>query len=590
MKTLALNDFTGGLNDTVSQDSLKPNELVKADNVMVFKSGGIETRPGTVALNSVSYAAEIDQDIQWPLSDGSYIHLVMKGSKLYLVNPMTGELTEKITLAKSVIGYIILDEKLFFVDGNNYYVYGFFKYTSASGTQTIALGDIIKNIGSSGGGTANHFYKAKAAHGSTNLGTENFSNTTKWEDVTFGIIPDDIRAVPPDGKGTVSGADLTNVKKCTMIEYHSPSNRVFFSGNPSDATAVYFSELSNQYAVLGSSKLTPSSSAGPVTGLQAFMSALLVSYKRSWMYWDGVSIGTDAKWRKIPLSAGCVNHWAKSITPYSMTFWGSDGIYVIYPGMLMEDVAVLATRELYTRVDENKVETAVKSMKNPQNVRLKYFDGNLYMAYGTVQGQRNDSVLVLNWDLKSFVKFTGWQVNDWHVGDEEELWFASKNYILKVKDSAFNDVNVDTGAAKAIVAKAWTPPLKLGQAADAFIMKRLDMVFVAARQYETEDFTSDIAVEISSDYVQTEQTALSGQAVINESLVWGRQFGLIWGFIDLVIQKVLYGRVGFRHSVKIESNKIDNKWFVYSLGFLFDSRDGTEAAGINDTTTGWITD
>jgi hypothetical protein len=586
MKALALDDFTGGLNDTVSLDSLKPNELIKAENVIVFKSGGIETRPGTVKVNTTSYGMEIDQSIQWPLSDGSFKHLVMANKKLYVVNASTGALTEKTALASNVIGYIVLEEKLFFVDGNEYYVYGFFKYTSLSGTQTIATNDIVKNIGSSGGGVANHFYKAKAAHGSTDLGTTNYADTSKWTDVTDGIIPDDIRAVPVDGKGAVAGADLANVRKCTMMEFHSPSARVFFSGNPTDATAVYFSEINNAYAVLGSSKLTPSSAAGPVTGLQSFMSSLLVSYKRTWMYWDGVSVGTDARWRRVPLNAGCVNHWAKAATPYSITFWGNDGIYVIYPGMLMEDVAVLATRELYSRVDENKVEVSLKAMKNPSNVRLKYFDGNLYMAYGTVQGAKNDTVLVLNWDLKNFVKYTGWQVNDWHVGDTEELQFVSKNYLLRVSVDALSDIDVTTGTAKAISVAAWTAPLKLGHATDSFTIKRLDSVYVAAKQYETDEFDSAFTVSVVSDYSQKEYSDGS----VNESLVWGRDFGLRWGFVELAIQKILYGKAAFRHAVKIESSALNNKWFIYSVGFLFDPRDGSEASSMHESMTEWITD
>jgi hypothetical protein len=590
LSRMALNDFTGGLNDTVSLDSLKPNELVRADNVMVFKSGGIETRPGTSKLNATSYGTEIDQDISWPLSDGTFIHLIMRGSKLYKVDDTTGVVVEKKALSAAVIGYAVVEEKLFFVDGVEYFVYGHFRFTSASGTQTIALNDIVKNIGSSGGGATGHFFKALAAHGSTNLGTENFNNVVKWQDVTDGIIPDDIRAVPIDGKGTVSGADLTNIRKCTMMEYHPSSGRIFYAGNPQDATVLYYGEILNAYAAVGSAVVRPTSASGPITGLQAFMSSLLVSYKRAWMYWDGITIGVDAKWRRMPLAVGCVNHWAKALTPYSLTFWGNDGIYTIYPGLLMDSVTVVATKELYSRLDENKVELSIKSMKNPERVRVCYFDGNLYFAYGDVQGQRNNKVLVLNWDLKSFVKITGWQVNDWHIGDNEELWFASKNYILKYTSESINDIDVDTGAAKAVAAKAWIPPLKLGSISDAFIMKRLNTVFVCAKQYEDDDSTANMQVELSSDYVSVTNPTVSGQVAINESLVWGRQWGLVWGFIDLVVQRITYGKVGFRHAVKIESETVDNRWFLYSLGFEFAGLDGTEAIAVNATETPWITD
>jgi len=579
-----LNDFTGGLNDTVSLDSLKPNELIKADNVLVFKSGGIETRSGVSVLNEESYDAEIDQDIMWLLSDGTYRHLVMSESFLHSVDDSDGTLTSKIELQSDVIGYVVYEDKLFFVDGDNYYVYGYFKYTSASGTQTIAINDIVKNIASSGGGTAGHFYKAKAGHGSTALGTEDYSNATKWEDVTDGSIPDDIRAVPADGKGTVSGNDLSKVKKCTILEFHPLSYRVFAAGNPDDPTAVYFSEINNQYAFKGSSVLYPTSAAGPIKCLQSFMSYMLVGYKREWMYWDGVKVGTDAEWRRVPIPSGCVNHWAKVLTPYSLTFWGNDGLYIVYPGILIPDVTVVATKELYTRIDENKVEVAFKSMCNPDDVRLTYHDGNVYFAYGTVLGGRNNSVLVLNWDLKTFVMFTGWQVNDWHLSDEGSLWFASKNYILKYDSATFNDIDVDSGEEKAIAVKAWTPPLKLGNITDSFIMKHLKNVYVAAKQYEGDD-ASTLGVTITSDYTEASVTT-----PVLKSFVWGLEYGLFWGFVDLVVLRVEYGRMGFRHALRLESAAIDNHWFIYSLGFDFEKLDGTEAMVVRAAPTDWITD
>lgn len=584
MSYLVLRDFTGGLNDTIPYDSLRPNELIRADNILVFKTGGAEVRPGTLKFNSTSYAAEVDQDISYYLSDGSFIHLVMVGNILYKVNNSTGALTSKKALARATIGYFVYENKLFFVDGNDYYVYGYFKFTSASGTQTIALNDVVKNIASSGGGTANHFYKAKAAHGSTNLGTENYANTSKWDDITDGSIPDDIRSVPADGKGTVSGNDLSNIKRCTILEYHPHSYRVFAAGDSTDPTALYYTEIDNPYAHVPASVLRPKSGAGPITALKSFVNSMLISYKRLWKYWDGIEVGTDAQFGDVPIPTGCINNWAVAMTPYSLTFWGADGPYVIYPGILIKDLTVMATNEMYQRLDEGKVEAAVKTMLNPDKVRIVYHDGNVYFAYGTTTG-RNDSVLVMNWDTKTFVKYTGWQVNDWHISSTEELWFATKNYILKQSSTAYSDINTSTGAKKAIDVKMYLPPLNLGDIRTSFLKKYLKNLFIMARQFETSSFTSDMTATIVSDY---QETTASFSAF--ESLVWGTRWGLAYGFVDLVIKRMDCAKKAFRHSLQLESNIVDNHWFLYTLGYEYTALEDSEATSVNINLTPWITD
>ena len=584
--TYCVTEFTGGLNDTVALDSLKENELVAADNVNVFKSGGIEVRYGCKKLNSASYAAEVDQDIMMYLSNGVALHFVMIDKDLYKVNATTYAVTKLKDLARETIGWFVYEDKLFFVDGTGYYVYGYYEFTSASGSEDIAKDDIVKNIASSGGGIAGHFYKAKSALGVIALGTENYANTTNWEDVTDGYVPNDIRDVPVDGKGVVAGNDLTNIKKCTILEFHPLSYRLFAAGNSDAPTALYYSEVDNPYAFISTSILLPTSSAGSIKGLKSFMQSMLVSYERVWMYWDGIEVGTDVEWGRLPIPTGCLNHNAVALTPYSMTFWGTDGLYIIYPGMLIRDSVVLPTKELYTKIDDNKVETAVKSMKNPENVRVVFHDGNVYFAYGTEEDERNNTVLVLNWELKCFVKYTGWQVNDWHITALGELGFASLNYLLQQDTTSYNDINVTTGEEKAIEPYAKTVPFKLGSITNAFLQKELRHVYLSAKQYVDEDYTSKVSITVGSDYLDVGPNI----ADINLDLIWGREWELKYGFVDLVVLRVESGKNGFRHSVILESDSLDNHWLIYALGFEYVVLDGSEAMAVNAPKTAWITD
>jgi len=579
----AFRDFTGGYNDTSSFDSLKDNELMAAENIVVSKSGAYPRR-GCVALNKTSYASNMTQIIEWPLSDGNYKHLVMKGKKLCLMASTEGTLTEKIELNSTMISYVVYKDRLFFVDGNEYYVYGDYGLTSQSGSVDIKTGDIVKNLKSTGG-EKNHFYKALGNHGSTDLGTEDYSVSSKWADVTDGIIPDDIRAVVADAD--VEGVDLTNIKKCTILEFHQPSLRIFASGNPDNGAAVYFSEPDNPFAFKGSSELYPTSALGPVTGLQPFMSTLMASYKTGWRVWSGIEVGLDAAWKPVPIPAGCVNHWAKTLTPDSLTFWGNDGLYTVYPSILIEETAMLVGNTRYQRLDEDKVEKAVKSSTSNDTIRVTYYDGDVYFAYSDVDTtgtHYNNKVLLMNWAKKSFVLNTGWQVNDWVKAKGTELWFATKNYLLKA-DTGLNDWDVEKGKAKPIHCVFEPKALSLGNFAQAFYMKFLKTLYISGKEIIDVELKSEINVTVKSDFWE-----LEGEADFIRSLIWGRDWGKKYGHCDNNIQALDVNKKGFRHRIRIESETADNDWHVYSLGCEYEVLDGSQAERIESGDLSHIVD
>ncbi|HQA48079.1 MAG TPA: hypothetical protein PK985_06090, partial [Bacillota bacterium] len=106
---VSYSDITGGMNDTVSPDSLKDNEARHIENFVIAKDGGVVVRAGTKMINEDSFDGEIDQVIEWVLSDGSVILLNMIDKKLYelVKNADTGKIgkTLKIELAKETISY-----------------------------------------------------------------------------------------------------------------------------------------------------------------------------------------------------------------------------------------------------------------------------------------------------------------------------------------------------------------------------------------------------------------------------------------------------------------------------------------------------
>lgn len=564
MPLAVYNQFINGYNDTVAPDNMKDTELRKCVNALALRQGGIAVRKGASKVNAASYAAEVNQLISWPLSDGNEKLLAMVGSDLCLINNDGTKTVKKAGLNSTEIGYYVYLDALYFVDGLKYYVYGFFNWYSSGGTVTIALDDIVKNDKpSSGGGTLNHFYKAKAAHGSTNLGTVDFSNTSNWTDVTDGIIPDDIREVPAYSDVT---NDLTPIKRCKYLNFHPTSFRIFATGDYKDPKAIYFSESGYPNYFKAVSKLYPTSAYGPVLSLTNLSKSMLVGYKNGWMVWDGIDI-TDATWKPVAIPDGLDAEGSIALAPQSLLYSSREGVSNFHVTAIYDDTVIMQTRDTYNVLSRNKVENTIKAMVDKERIKAIYDDGYYYMAYCDDDNLSvNNKVLVLDWETKGFSQISGWQVNCWCKRQNGDILFGSKNYILKAFDG-YNDINVTTGAEKAIALDVESKFYSLGNLAQSFYPKDVKRFFLSARQPLTDNAYVDIAVV--TDYVTTSIDNVD-QANFNESLVWNRNWGTVWGFSELVTQEMQVNRVGLRHQIKFSSEYTDNDILIYAFAFEYE--------------------
>jgi hypothetical protein len=175
-------DFKGGYNDTLSPLDLGKNEMVKAENADINTTvQGFKTRKGTsihhgATTHPIDYCGEF-------MVEGTIITYIVMNNILYRL--VDGELVvKKSGLSDTRIYEFNHNSKLYFTDTEEYYVWGEYDYTSESGTEDIETGDIVLNLGSTGGGVEDKFYKALGNHGSTDLGSEDFSNTSNWEECT----------------------------------------------------------------------------------------------------------------------------------------------------------------------------------------------------------------------------------------------------------------------------------------------------------------------------------------------------------------------------------------------------------------------
>jgi hypothetical protein len=198
--TSSYRDFSGGLNDTSAALSMDDNELPLAENVeFSAEVKAFRTRRGCVAVNTASFGADVTDGYSWTVGS-RYRKCVVAAGKVYQIDSQTGAKTEKISLtpgAKEIYPFTV-HNILYFGDGSELYAWGSFDYSTEQGTKTIVAGDIVRNNDSPSGVTGN-FYRAVGNLGSVNLKTENYTNTSRWTDVTDvnGAASNVVRPVKP---------------------------------------------------------------------------------------------------------------------------------------------------------------------------------------------------------------------------------------------------------------------------------------------------------------------------------------------------------------------------------------------------------
>ena len=555
-----------GYNDTVAPDNMMDTELKICKNAIASLGGGIEKRKGCTALNAISFGEQIEWIKEWPFSDGSVklIAVIKKttGYDLCLINE-DGTKVVKCDVAIPSIGYVFSKDALYFLDGQKYRVWGWVNWYSSSGTQNIMTGNVIKNFPISTHATypgiEGHFYKAISDFSSLDLSAADYGDTTKWQDITKGALADHIIDVPADVE---SDNDLTPIKRCTMVEYHSQSFRFFFSGDSKDPAAVYFSDTDKPNYVPKTNKVYPTSAAGKVTGLRAFSKALLVSYKRTWRFFSGTTIGVDAVWKPLPTPYGCVANDTICLTPLSLTFLSTEGLCYMTPSILSsedESSTIVTTEDQFGVLSNKKIENTIKSIIAPDKCKAIFSKNNYYLSYqDDADLTRNNKILAMDWNTKGFSQFTGISSNYFCQRENGDLLIASNNYILKYGEG-YNDVNVDTGENKPISLKVATKPYNCGTP----FLKFFEQFFITATQYELlED--SPLKILLTADYNSKSYTT-----DLSESLIWGRSWGKVWGYSEIINQWAIVNMKGFRIQIEFTDDTLNNPMLIYGFFLKF---------------------
>lgn len=363
-------------------------------------------------------------------------------------------------------------------------------------------------------------------------------------------------------EGMINDSDISQVVKCTIFCVHQGSQRVFAAGNPDDS-GLYFSEVGKpNYFKSEINKVYPAINGyGKVTGMINLSNSLLVSYESGWCSWTGVTPLADASWRILNLPYGCVSPRTICLTPNSFTFLAKNGIYCVSASILSDDYVLLESSQIIKELSENTVENTIKSFKNRPLCEAIFYD-NVYMLTYSTNGVYCDRVLKYEWSTSSFTLVTGWQVNRW-MHDPEELYFASKNYLLKAFDR-YTDVNVETGEDQAIQLRVKTKEFHFGSPVTNKVAQLVGFIF-----QQHDEVLSSVRITIHAGYQKYELK----EQDLAESLYYGRTWGKMWGYREAIVKVAEIIMVSNTFQIEIENDSIEDPLTLIGIGFIYDTTD-----------------
>lgn len=560
-------DFTGGLNDTLTPDRMSPRELEQADNIDLSMRGGFSYRYGTINSNEESFGSNVMYVIEFPLKDGNVMELsVMSDKKLY---ETTDGIKREVKLLNSYdIDYIIYRNTVYLVDGKNYYSYGGVDYTTQSGSITIKKDDIVENYPVSTGtnpGIEKRYYKALSDMTSADLKSVNYGDTSKWVDITHSRfnIPDVLREVKIF-KDKANDEDYKNtfkeINKCTFIEVHPKSHRIFLGGNPDDNSCLYFSESGEPDNFKPTNKLYPTGGEGPIKAIRPMLESIIVGYKYGWWEFSGID-DTDWKWIKLPIPYGPVNNRVVELTPASFTFFAENGIWKVSIAIINSNIVISSEEVLLKNITDGRVEGVIKSIKNHKYTTATFSNGKYYLAYSEGNTNINDKVLVYDIKQDNFVRYTDLKIIHLFKKLDGFIYFGSINYIFKFDKNFLNDTN-EFGE---------TVPIKLNVKTirfnfdTPFNIKLFHRFFFSSSQGA--DVGNHLNMWIKVDYATSNSYFID---LNNESLIWGvTEWGKVWGVADIASMELGLRRKGTRVQLIWNGEMINNmnSVIVYGIGF-----------------------
>lgn len=464
-----------------------------------------------------SYGGEVNRIIEWPRNDGTteWLQVVTVGAAITLnkTDKTTGALTPLCTLNKADIGWFWWQDKFYFGDGQYYRLYD--GTTCRLVRPPKADAPTVANDGDSGNVDCGTHYWMVTFYDGTN-GTESQAGaaasayivrtgypgnpgqanltdipvgaagtgTTKrkvyrtklGDDTKFYLlttINDNTTATYTDntadaGLGALYAitTDLVAINRCNRFVYHPYSTRVFAAGDTSDKAALYYSDTGDPTEFRATWKRYPPNSGwGDIQTLGLFADAVTAHWKGGHMRWKGADPATDTTWWQMPVNIGVASPFAVCLVPNALSFLAPGGPYIVSPSALDTSYILQAGDTLVRNIAEDKWASLITGASDLSaacavydHIRERYM-----LAYKAASASTgNDRILVVEWDTQTATVWKGIHANHFCLCADGTLLVASTNYLLKLNQTVFTDVDTADGSAEPVALLATTKEYPLG--------------------------------------------------------------------------------------------------------------------------------
>lgn len=442
-KKFPLSDFTGGLNTDKTLRHLAQNELRIANNIDFSERGGIKNRPSFEVYKTITNA-DIQFIFEWNMSNGNSILIAVLDNG-DIIRTDTEEVIGNTSFISSGFSYIVLQEYLYILDGNNYYRIDdeLFNMEEVQPIDTSYYEYYAEEFEEVTATTYSLEFK-NLQEGSETV-QDSFGEEGEYDKDVDYTIDYDAGTLSPLSSGSMidntifveynhfieSDVDLTNIKKCKYFTRHMKSNRFFAAGNPDEPSALYYSEMLEPNNFKGYSVVYPTTNDGAIIGLETLNDMLLVFFKNSIWVWRGIDPQRDAVWDKLPLKHGTYNKNSIALTSNTLTFVDLDNIYS------------LSSMNSTNNITENKISNVIKSVYNKENIMTMFVskDNKYFLAYSETSGA-NDKLLMGDWNIGAFSVWDNLDCNDIEYTLDGNLYLSHGDTIYRLTEDYINPVTM----------------------------------------------------------------------------------------------------------------------------------------------------
>lgn len=494
---VVFNDFRGGLNVDVAVDHLGANELATAINVDFSERGSIKKRRGTVKLNAKPYFDDVTQIFEWNRADGISTLFAVIGKELYEIDGEGNKYVKIADVASDRIGYFFLRDVMYFVDGESFKSYDgtqvkdvvvnditftvipgegnvspgtYYCFVTQGGYphQESVLSKVVQVVVSepsaiqvtniplpSRSGGWRKYYRFPAEYlGRSEVSGEAAEDclgvmisdptASTFTDASYTKVSDGIFRIPDIAS---MAFDIPDAPQSKHVVRHTKSHRIFMAGDPSNMSALSFSEPNDPSIFKATSKMYPTTDDGEITGIATFVDAVVVFFRRSVWVWRGLDPEFDAVWQKIPVSDGTISPATITQITQGLVYLGSGGILGLSPAALSVSADIRLGSSYVLDFTANKVSNLIKSITNFDKAVAAYIpkEKKYLLAYCDDGSGVNNKILMLDETLGAFSIWEGINANDIYCRANGDVLIACKGYILKLDDESYVDIDVDTG-------------------------------------------------------------------------------------------------------------------------------------------------